>query len=142
MSLNLALIVENGRRMFADEIALIHPDRTMTYGELSARVRRFAAALRAAGIRPGDKVGVMIPNRPEFTIAYFGILHAGGVVVPLNILLVADEVAYTLTDSDAVAMVVWAPIEAGIRGFERVPTCKHLFIAGAGADLPSGAVRF
>lgn len=144
MSLNLALIVENGRRSFADEIALIHPDRTITYGELSVRVRRFAAALLAAGVRPGDKVGVMIPNRPEFTIAYFGILHAGGVVVPLNILLVADEVAYTLTDSDAVAMVVWAPLEAGIHGFERVSTCKQFFVAGAGADaeLPDGARRF
>jgi len=144
MSLNLALIVENGRRMFADEIALIHPDRTMTYGELSDRVRRFAWALRESGVRPGDKVGLMIPNRPEFTIAYFGILYAGGVVVPLNILLVADEVAYTLTDSDAVAIVVWTPLEAGIRGFERVPACKQLFVAGAGPDagLPSGAIRF
>ena len=143
MSLNLALIVENGRRMIADEIALIHPDRRFTFAELSERVMRFAAALRVAGVRPGDKVAVMIPNRPEFTMAYFGILHAGGVVVPLNILLVADEVAYTLTDSDAVAMVVWAPLEAGLRGFERVPECKQLFVAGAATDsLPTGATRF
>jgi long-chain acyl-CoA synthetase len=144
MSLNLALIVENGRRMFPDETALIHPERRVTYRELSDIVRRFAAVLSEAGVRPGDKVGVMIPNRPEFTIAYFGILHAGGVVVPLNILLVADEVAYTLTDSDAVAMIAWAPIEAGVRGFERVPTCKQLFVAGAAAHdaTPSCAIQF
>jgi long-chain acyl-CoA synthetase len=144
MSLNLALIVENGRRLFAQETALIHAERRMTFGELSDRVRQFAAALRERGVRPGDKVGVMIPNRPEFTIAYFGILHAGGVVVPLNILLVADEVAYTLTDSDAVAMVVWATLDAGIRGFERAPACKQIFVAGATAEssLPAGAMRF
>jgi len=144
VSLNLALIVENGLRYFADEIALIHPECRMSYAELSDRARRFAGALRAAGVQPRDKVGLMIPNRPEFTIAYFGILYAGGVVVPLNILLVADEVAYTLSDSDAVAMVVWAPLEAGVRGFERVPTCKQLFAAGTASDLalPSGTIRF
>src|SRR3990172_420051 len=132
MSLNLALIVENGRRRFPRATALVHPDCHMSYEEFSDRVRRFAATLRERGIQPGDKVGIMVPNRPEFTIAYFGILHAGAVAVPLNILLVADEVAYALADSDALGMVVWAPLEAGALGFERVPSCKHLFVAGAG----------
>jgi long-chain acyl-CoA synthetase len=144
MSLNLAFIVENGRRVFADETALMHPDRRLTYRELHESVLRFAAALVAAGIRRGDKVGVMIPNRPEFTIAYFAILYVGAVVVPLNILLVADEVAYTLTDSDAVAFVVWAPLETGLQGFERVRDGKTLFVVGAapGSAIPAAAVSF
>jgi long-chain acyl-CoA synthetase len=142
MSLNLALIVENGRRFFPGEVALIHPEFRLSYAELSDRVRRFAAALHAQGVQPGDKVGVMVPNRPEFTIAYFGILHAGAVVVPLNILLVAEEVAYTLTDSDSVALVVWAPLQAGIEGFGRATGCKRLFAAGASRvpSIPDNAI--
>jgi long-chain acyl-CoA synthetase len=144
VALNLAQIIPGGERTFPDAVALIHPERRMTYRQLAACVRQFAAALGAAGVRPGDKVGLMMPNRPEFTIAYFGILHAGAVVVPLNILLVAEEVAYALSDSDAVALVVWAPLEAGIHGFERVATCKRLFVAGAktAAPLPPGAIEF
>jgi long-chain acyl-CoA synthetase len=144
MSLNLALIVENGRRMFPDEVALIHPERHLNYMELSELAQQFARALQAAGVRSGEKVGVMVPNRPEFTIAYFGILHAGAVVVPLNVLLVADEVAYTLADSDAVALVVWAPLEAGVLGFRRVNGCRHLFVAGASRQctLPDQAISF
>ncbi|MBI3464604.1 MAG: long-chain fatty acid--CoA ligase [Planctomycetes bacterium] len=143
MSLNLAKIVETGQRVFPDQVALIHPGGRLTYHKLADNVCRLAAALSAQGIKRGDKVGLMIPNRPEFTIAYYAILHLGAVVVPLNILLVADEVAYTLSDSDAVAMVGWAPLEAGLRGFERVPTCKTLFVAGAQPEtLPPGAVRF
>jgi long-chain acyl-CoA synthetase len=144
MTLNLASIVQNGSAWFADEPALIHPDFRLNYRELGDAVRRFAAALVDAGVGPGDKVGLMIPNRPEFTIAYFGILHAGATVVPLNILLVADEVTYTLTDSDAVALVVWSPLEAGLRGFDRADRCRTLLVAGAGAagSLPPGAMRF
>ena len=143
MSLNLAQIVEIGDREFSGLVALIHPDGRLTHDGLAENVRRFAAALAAQGVKRGDKVGLMIPNRPEFTIGYYAILHLGAVVVPLNILLVADEVAYTLTDSDAVALVLWAPLEAGSRGFERVPTCKTLFVAGAQpGTLPLGAIRF
>jgi long-chain acyl-CoA synthetase len=144
VSLNLANIVHDGAKAFGQEVALMHSDRQFTYRELASAVRQFAAALQAAGVRPGDKVGVMIPNRPEFTIAYYGILSAGAVVVPLNILLVADEVAFTLTDSDSVALVVWAPLEAGIAGFARTSNCSRLFIAGAkvASTLPHDAISF
>ena len=145
MSLNLAQIVENGVRFFPEETALIHSDCRLSYAEFVDRVRRFSTTLRDEGIKPEDKVGLMIPNRPEFTIAYFAILHAGAVVVPLNILLVADEVAYSLTDSDAIALVLWAPLEAGCRGFAQAASCEHLFVAGAADDAqttPTDAVNF
>ena len=144
MSLNLGQIVDHGRLAFPRETALIHSDTRFSYEQLGARVRRMARLLVERGVRPGDKVAVMIPNRPEFTISYFAILYAGAVVVPLNILLVADEVAYALTDSDAVAIVVWAPLEAGVRAFQRVPSCRMLIVAGGTSDVgsPSEALCF
>ncbi|MBC8243922.1 MAG: long-chain fatty acid--CoA ligase [Verrucomicrobia bacterium] len=141
MSLNLAIIVENGGRFFADQTALTHPGRQLTYAELAVQVHRFSSVLSDNGVEPGDKVGLMVINRPEFTIAYFAILHAGGVVVPMNILFVEDEVAYALEDSDASALVLWAPLDAGAKGFARVPGCRRLFVAGAGGGaLPDRAI--
>ena len=56
---------------------------------------------RQPGLRPGDPVGLQLPNIPQFLIAYFGILKAGGVVVPLNVLLKAPEIAFQLGDCGA-----------------------------------------
>jgi long-chain acyl-CoA synthetase len=105
MRLNLASIIENSCRYFSDRVALIHDGRRMPYGELQARAKAFAAYLRQRGVRPGDKVALMLPNSMSFTIAYFGILYAGAVVVPISYLSVAREIAYTLGDSDAVFFV-------------------------------------
>ena len=75
----------------------------MTYAELNARAGRFAAGLHAAGIRAGDSVVLSCPNLPFFPIAYFGILKAGGTVVPINVLLKPREIVYHLRDSHAKA---------------------------------------
>ena len=76
-------------------------ERALTYAELDRAARGVATSLHARGIGPGKAVAIMIPNVPEFTMAYFGILYAGCTVVPLNVLLSAPEVAYHLQDSRA-----------------------------------------
>ena len=63
--------------------------------------------LRQRGLTPGDRVGVMLPNVPYFVFVYYGILRAGGVVVPMNVLLKAREVEFGLTDSAAGRLFVW-----------------------------------
>ena len=65
-----------------------------------------ASSLRDRGIQPGDKVALLVPNVPEFTIAYFGILYAGAAVVPINVLAAAPEVSYFLTDSESRLLIV------------------------------------
>jgi long-chain acyl-CoA synthetase len=57
---------------------------TKTYSELADQVSRLAAYVCAYGVRPGDRVGIMLGNRPEFAAAFHGVLHAGTVVVPLD----------------------------------------------------------
>jgi long-chain acyl-CoA synthetase len=81
--------------------AFVFRDRRTSYGELQAQARHLAGLLAAAGVRPGDRVAMMLPNVPEFGAAYFGILAAGAAVVPLNPLLKPDEVQYILQDSAA-----------------------------------------
>jgi long-chain acyl-CoA synthetase len=76
-------------------------DRTWTYRELDVMSARVAAAHTADGLRPGDRVGLMLPNVPSFVVLYYGILRAGGVVVSINPLFKAREVEYYLSDSGA-----------------------------------------
>lgn len=72
-----------------------------TYSELADQATRFATYLSEHDVQPGDRVGIMLGNRPEFAAAFYGVLHAGGVVVPLNPLRSAREVQSALTDSGA-----------------------------------------
>jgi long-chain acyl-CoA synthetase len=101
MSLNLGSILLASAAERADHTAVKLDDRELSYAELDRAARGVASSLRARGIAPGDTVALMIPNVPEFTIGYFGILYAGCTVVPLNVLLSAPEVTYHLQDSNA-----------------------------------------
>ena len=78
-----------------------------SYGELDERSALLAALLREKGLEPGDRVGVMLPNVPEFPVAYYGVLRAGGIVVPMNVLLKRREIAFYLEDSGAKLLLAW-----------------------------------
>ena len=101
MHLNLGSILQAAAAARPDQPVVRLNERVLCYRGLDRAARGMAASLRDRGIAPGDKVALMIPNVPEFTIGYFGILYAGCTVVPLNVLLSAPEVAYHLEDSDA-----------------------------------------
>src|SRR5665647_3720895 len=85
--------------------ALIFLDTKITYGELNNAANRFANALIALGVNPGDKVALLMPNMPQFVIATYGVWKAGGVVVPNNPLYTDDELEYQLNNSDSVLLV-------------------------------------
>jgi long-chain acyl-CoA synthetase len=101
VSLNLGTILQAGASARPDHPALKINDFAVSYAQLDRAARGVATALRQRGIEPGSQVAIMIPNVPDFTIAYFGILYAGCTVVPLNVLLSAPEVTYHLQDSEA-----------------------------------------
>jgi long-chain acyl-CoA synthetase len=100
MSLNLGSILLGSAREHGDRPALRLNDRSVRYAELDRTARSVATSLRERGIAPGDKVALLIPNVPEFTTAYFGILYAGCTVVPINVLAAPQEVTYFLGDSE------------------------------------------
>jgi len=82
-------------------------DELLTYADLDDATARVAGLLREHGVEPGDRVGIMLPNVPEFAIAYYGVLRAGGVVVPMNVLLKRREVAFYLGDPEAKLVFAW-----------------------------------
>jgi long-chain acyl-CoA synthetase len=103
--LNLGTILQTSCEARPEQVALRLHDRTLRYGELDRAARGVATGLGERGLAPGDRVALLIPNVPEFTIAYFGALYAGCTVVPLNVLLTAPEVQYHLEDSGAKLLV-------------------------------------
>ncbi|HEX6022004.1 MAG TPA: long-chain fatty acid--CoA ligase [Solirubrobacter sp.] len=85
----------------SNRVAIRLDDRALTYAELDDAAARMSALLKSKGVEPGDRVGLMAPNVPEFAIAYYGTLRAGAIVVPMNPLLKKREVDHYLSDSGA-----------------------------------------
>ena len=90
-------------------------DLVLDYSELREAAGRVTSLLSSAGVAPGDRVAVMLPNVPAFPMAFYGALAAGAVVVPMNPLLKSREVAFYLADSGAKVLFTWysAAGEAG-----------------------------
>ncbi|HUE13167.1 MAG TPA: long-chain fatty acid--CoA ligase [Planctomycetaceae bacterium] len=145
MSLNLASLLRNSALVHPQSPAVIHDDVRLRYSDLEKAAERFAGDLLSGGVKPGDKVALMVPNVPAFTIAYFGVLLAGGVVVPLSTLLVANEVAFQLEDSEARACVVHRQCAAvAWEALGRVTGCRLVYTVemdGGEGGLP-GRRRF
>ena len=104
-SLSLATVLAESARRYPDKIAVVDGDQRVSYRDLWAKARAYGAALQQLGVRPGDAVALQIPNVVDFPVAYYGALAAGAVVVPVHLLLTADEVAYVLSDSRATLLV-------------------------------------
>ncbi len=101
MRLNLGSILQAAAASRPEHPAVRLNERVITYAELDRMARGVATSILERGLEPGDRVALMVPNVPEFSIAYFGILYAGCVVVPLNVLLAPPEVSYHIEDSGA-----------------------------------------
>jgi long-chain acyl-CoA synthetase len=133
-SLNLAGILDQQARLTPEWVALTCGGVNYTYAQLLAYASQVAGGLQASGVRPGDHVALSCPNIPWFPVAYYGILKAGAVVVPLNVLLKPREIAYHLKDSEASALVVFEgtpelPMAAMARTACDEVGCERLIVA-------------
>jgi long-chain acyl-CoA synthetase len=104
---NLARNLTETSRAHGGRVAVRVDDAALTYQGLDEASARVAGLLRERGFRPGDRVGIMMPNVAEMPVVYYGVLRAGGVVVPMNPLLKPREVAYYLGDSGAGLVFAW-----------------------------------
>ena len=109
---NLALSLAASAARFPHRPAVRLDDVVLSYENLDRASAHAAGQLRRAGVRPGDRVGLLAPNVPVFAVQYYAILRAGAVVVPMNPLLKAREVEYYLSDSGARLLLAWHDIAA------------------------------
>ena len=101
----LTALLDAAAEAFPGTAAISFYGRTLSYRELREEVRRFARGLRAAGVAPGERVLLLLPNIPQAVICYYGALMAGAVVVLTNPLFDAEALAHELSDSGATTIV-------------------------------------
>ncbi|MFF5077866.1 long-chain fatty acid--CoA ligase [Actinoplanes sp. NPDC000266] len=141
--LNLSILLEDSARTFPDRAAVVLGERRLTYAQVNAAANQVANLLVSRGVRPGDKVALSCPNLPYFPVVYYGILKAGAVVVPLNVLLKGREIAYHLKDAEAKAYLCFEGTPelpmgaAGFEGFGQAEGCETFFLITADPAAPS-----
>ena len=132
MTANLASLLEESASCHPDRPAVVSCEHTLDHATLDDLARRFASALGELGVETGQSVALLLPNVAHFPVAYFGCHRAGSPVVPLNPLLSADELTWQLSDSGAVALVVWESLlEGAAPALARSPQCRHVVVARA-----------
>ncbi|MCC9205799.1 long-chain-fatty-acid--CoA ligase [Arthrobacter sp. zg-Y769] len=111
---NLAGILTDTVARFPDRTALKLDETVVSYAALDAMSAKVAGLLAGRGVEPGDRVALVMPNIPQMAFLYFGALRYGAVVVPMNPLLKAREVAYHLQDSGARIVFAWEGVAAEV----------------------------
>jgi long-chain acyl-CoA synthetase len=138
MDFNLAVVLRESARRDPGKTAVILGEATLSYAQLDQLSDRVAASLTAGGLAPGDRVGLQLPNIPQFVIAYFGILKAGGVVVPMNVLLKAPEIAFQLEDSQARALITFGGFLAEAAKAAESASVTALYVVGESGAAGTG----
>jgi long-chain acyl-CoA synthetase len=124
---SLAELVRSAAAEHPDKPALLHEDATVTWGELDALVDRAAAGLHARVPEPGARVAILLPNSIGFVVAYFAILRAGLVAVPLNTAYTPHELDHQILDAKT-SLVVTDVEHAG--RLEGVPSDQVVVVGG------------
>jgi fatty-acyl-CoA synthase len=127
--------LERHAMMQPQAVALRFTGRTLTWSDLQRRVRALAGALRRRGVGPGDRVMILMLNRPEFVEAMLATSMLGGIAVPLNFRLTPSEIAFLVEDCQARVLVteaVLAPVATGVRDIQ--PLLETVVVAGGTSD--------
>lgn len=128
--------LENAAAKYPDRACTIFKGAVITYKEMNAITDRIAAALVAMGVKKGDRVGIFMPNTPQFVMAYFGILKAGGVVVATNPLYTPPEIEHQANDSGVEIMFVMTNFYKTIKAAQPKTKIKKLIVTNLKEYLP------
>jgi len=139
---SLVVLLEESFAKYRERKAFICMDKAISYGELDAMSRDFAAYLQSSGLKFGDRVAVMMPNVLQHPVATAGILRAGMTVVNVNPLYTPRELEHQLNDSGAEAIVILENFATTLEKVIRNTRVKHVILANMGDLLgfPKGAI--
>jgi long-chain acyl-CoA synthetase len=129
MGLNLGDCLRLHAEKRPDAVCLRFGSMQMSYGEVDAAARRVARMLADGGLLPGARVAIMLPNVPQFAIAYYGALYAGAAVVTLNPLLRPRELRHVINDAQVEVLFVFADFASTAAGMlESQPSLRRVFV--------------
>ena len=128
--------LEESARKYPDHACTIFKGAVITYKEMNEGSDRLAAALADMGVKKGDRVGIFMPNTPQFVMAYFGILKAGGVVVATNPLYTPTEIEHQASDAGIEIMFVMTNFYKTIKAAQPKTKIKKLIVTNIKDALP------
>ena len=131
----------NGR---GHHVAIECGETRVTYDEVQRHVNRCGSALRGIGVRPEDRVLLLLPDGPEFVYSFFGAIKIGAVPVPLNTLWRAADYQYVIHDSRAAVLIVGAALLPAIESIPEADrgSLRHIIVVGDDARTHVGFTRF
>ncbi len=128
--------LEQSAKTYADHTCTIFKGARITYAEMDKLTDRMAAGLASLGVKKGDRVGIFMPNSPQFVIAFFGILKAGGVVVATNPLYSAREIEHQVNDAGVEVMLVMSNFYKTIKEAQPKTGIKTVVVTNIKDYLP------
>ncbi|MBE0672203.1 MAG: long-chain fatty acid--CoA ligase [Anaerolineales bacterium] len=128
--------LEEAARKYPDRACTIFKGAVVTYKEMDEISNRFAAALVDMGVKKGDRVGIFMPNSPQFVMAYYGILKAGGAVVATNPLYTPPEIEHQASDAGIEYMFVMTNFYETIKKAQPNTKIKKLIVTNLKESLP------
>ncbi len=123
---------------YADRVAFVSAGASLTYRALARKVDAFASYLQTIGVKPGDRVAIMLPNTFQYPVTLFGTLKAGAIVVNVNPLYTARELAHQLKDSGAQTIVVFENFAHTLQDALPDTPVKHVIVTALGDLLADG----
>jgi long-chain acyl-CoA synthetase len=123
---------------FRERVAYVSVGANLTYGELARKATAFAAFLQSVGVKPGERVAIMLPNTFQYPVALFGVLKAGAVVVNVNPLYTVRELAHQLKDSGAQTIVVFENFAKTVEDALPGTRVQNVVVTGLGDLLADG----
>ncbi|MBI2207072.1 MAG: long-chain fatty acid--CoA ligase [Candidatus Rokubacteria bacterium] len=139
--MNVAELLERSARYHADRPALLAGERRWTYRELEADAARLAGGFTALGLRPGDRLGLHLPNSAEFVLTYYAAQKAGLVPLSLNVTYAKDEIAYIASDAQPRAIVTADAVAGNLPAPADIPSVRHVLNARDLARLDGPPMR-
>ncbi len=135
MGKNLCSVLEDNLTSRGDKTAVLWKGGSDTYRGIDTKASAIAAALVERGLRPGQRVGIHTANIPEFVYAYFGVLKAGGQVVPINVMLKQNELAWLGRDSELIFLVTQQPfVKEILAARPGIPSLQEVFCVSPGSE--------
>ncbi len=128
--------LEESARKYPDAPCTIFKGAKISYQEMVGRTDRFAAALAGLGVKKGDRVGIFIPNTPQFVIAYYGALKAGAVVVATNPLYTPREIEHQANDAGIEVMIVMSNFYNTVKEVQPKTKIKTIVVTNIKETLP------
>ena len=142
ISYNAVDILERNLATRANKIALLTPDREMTFGQVSHEANQIGNALKQLDVRAGETVAILALDGAEWVAAYFGILKIGGVAAGVNTLLKPHEHAFILKDCRARVLFVSKMLFPNLEQIrDQMPYVKHIIVIGGDSSSQLGAAR-